>query len=75
MEPINCMVAKLFGGSLASMPNRAFDNEMTKRSIHELGPSESSDLSTADERDVKNKDRPAYATDVIAVFNWWVAVI
>jgi len=68
MEPINCMVAKVFGGSLASMPNNAFDKEITKRSINELTQSGSSDFST-DDKEVKSKDRPVYATDVTAVFS------
>lgn len=74
MEPINCMVAKVLGGSLASMPSNALVNEIDRRSMNTSAPARSSDFPEAD-KDVRNNDRPANAIDVTAVFNWWVAVI
>jgi len=38
MEPINCMVAKVLGGSLASMPSNALDNETPTRSTNVSSP-------------------------------------
>lgn len=69
MEPINCMVAKVLGGSLASIPSNALDNEIDRRSMNTSAPARSSDFAEVD-KDVRNSDRPANATDVTAVFNW-----
>jgi hypothetical protein len=33
MEPINCIVAIVLGGSLASIPSNAFEREVTIRSL------------------------------------------
>lgn len=68
-EPISCIVAKVLGGSLASIPSNALDKEIIIRSTSE---SERSTMSKAmDEADiVRSSDRPAYATDVTALFNW-----
>lgn len=68
-EPISCIVAKVLGGSLASIPSNALDKEIIIRSTSE---SERSTMSKAmDEADiVRRRDRPAYATDVTALFNW-----
>ena len=75
MEPISCMVAKVLGGSLASMPSSALDNEIIKRSMNPSAPPTSFGFTREDDKDVRNSDRPANATDVTAAFNWWVAVI
>lgn len=76
MEPINCIVANVFGGSLASMPSSALDNETTTRSMNAPSPSPRSTGFKEDaDRDVKNSERPTNATDITAIFNWWVAVI
>lgn len=74
IEPINCKVAKVLGGSLASMPSNALDNEIIKRSrkVSSLPPKSTS---FEVDKDVRNNERPANATDMTAVFNWWVAVI
>lgn len=75
MEPINCMLAKVLGGSFASMPSNALDNDSTKRSIKDSSLLLSSSFTVEDDREVRNKARPAYATDVTADFSWCVAVI
>ena len=41
MEPINCMVAKVLGGSLASIPSNALDNESIISSMNSSPPSRS----------------------------------
>lgn len=75
MEPINCIVAKVLGGSLASIPSSAFDNEIMRRAMNVSSPpSKSADLTELLDRDVKKRERPANATDITAVFNWCVAV-
>jgi len=76
MEPISCIVAKVLGGSLASIPSNAFDREIPIRSrniLSSTSPPRSCDLAV-DMEDCRI-DRPANATDIIAVFNWWVAVV
>lgn len=76
MDPINCMVANVFGGSLASMPSSALDNETTIRSMNAPSlPPISTGFKEEADRDVKNSERPTNATDITAVFNWCVAVI
>lgn len=76
MEPINCMVAKVLGGSLASIPANAFDNDIIRSSMKATSPPPRSAGCTEEvDREVRNSERPAKATDVTAVFNWCVAVI
>jgi hypothetical protein len=75
MEPINCMVANVLGGSLASIPSKALDSEIVKRSTYASSPPPQSSCFPRVERDVRHRERPANATDITAVFNWWVAVI
>jgi hypothetical protein len=69
------MVANVLGGSLASIPSKAFDNEIVRRSTYASSPPPQSSCLPILERDVRHRERPAYATDITAVFNWWVAVI
>jgi hypothetical protein len=72
MEPINCIVAIVLGGSLASMPSNAFDREATIRSLNEsILLSSNRD----EDKEQRRRARPEYATDVTAFFNWWVAVV
>ena len=72
MEPISCMVAKVLGGSLASIPSNTLDNETIKRSVNS---SPLSTDSTEVDWEVRNSERPTNATDITAIFSWWVAVI
>lgn len=74
-EPSSCIVAKVFGGSLASIPSKALLNEIIKRSAYESDPLAIVDSMGMVDKDVKNNDLPTNAMDVTAVFNWWVAVI
>lgn len=74
MEPISCMVAKVFGGSLASIPSNALDRDTIRRSMRASAVSRSL-VCWAAETEERSRARPAYATDVTAVFSWWVAVI
>jgi hypothetical protein len=68
------MVAKVLGGSLASIPSNALDNETIKRSVN-MSPPSISTGSTGADREVRNSERPTNATDIKAIFSWWVAVI
>lgn len=78
IEPINCIVAKVLGGSLASIPSNALDNETMSNSMNS---SPDSPLSTSIgftvevDKDWRNSERPTNATDITATCNWWVAVI
>lgn len=75
MDPISCIVAKVLGGSLASIPSNALDREIPIRSRNTLSSiSPPSSCLAVDMEDCRI-DRPANATDIIAVFNWWVAVV
>lgn len=69
IEPINCMVARVLGGSLASIPSSALDNESIKSSIKSLSPSRSTAFTAEADRDVRNSERPTNATDITAIFN------
>lgn len=76
MEPINCIVARVLGGSLASIPSNAFDNDIIRRLMNvSSAPPRSTGSTEPLDRDVKKRERPANATDITAVFSWWVAVI
>ena len=66
MEPMSCMVARVLGGSLASIPSKAFVSDIIKRSRNMSASSVSID---EEDKDMKNSDRPEKATDVTAVFN------
>lgn len=74
-EPINCMVARVLGGSLASIPSKALDSDTMRRLTNSSSASRSADLTAEADKDVRNNGRPTNATDITAVFNWWVAVI
>lgn len=70
IEPINCIVAKVFGGSLASIPANAFDKDIIRSSTYKPSPpSRSAGFIVEVDRDVRNRERPANATDITAVFN------
>jgi hypothetical protein len=67
MEPINCIVAIVLGGSLASMPSNAFEREVTIRSLNESMTLLSSDWD--EHKEHRRRARPENATDVTAFFN------
>lgn len=72
------MVAEVLGGSLASIPSSAFESETMRRlmNISLLTPAPRlSGWSEEADIDVRKIEREANATDVTAVFNWWVAVV
>lgn len=52
------------------MPSNALDKE-TAISFMNLSTGFDEDV----DRDVKSKERPTNATDMTAIFNWWVAVV
>lgn len=63
------MVAKVLGGSLASIPSNALDKEIIRRSTNELAPLTSARFTERSLRLAINSDRPANATDATALFN------
>jgi len=67
MEPINCIVATVLGGSLASMPSNAFEREVAIRSLNESTTLLSSDWD--EHKEHRRRARPENATDVTAFFN------
>ena len=75
IEPINCIVAKVFGGSLASIPSNALDNETIRRLMNTIPPSGWTEFIEEDDKDMSSSERPTYAMDTTATSNWWVAVI
>jgi hypothetical protein len=75
MEPINCMVAKVLGGSLASIPSNALDNETIRRLMNTFPPPRWTGFIEEDDRDVRSSERPTNAVDITTISNWWVAVI
>lgn len=66
------MAAKVLGGSFASMPSNAFDTAIVKSSLEvsllTIDPVEKG------KTEEKDNGRPEKAIDMIAAFNWWVAV-
>lgn len=69
MEPMSCIVARVLGGSLASIPSKALVSDIIRRSLN-MSASLTSSVSIDDEdKDIKNSDLPEKATDVTAVFN------
>lgn len=74
-EPSSCMVANVLGGSLASIPSKALDKEIISRSAYESDPLTLVESIGKADKEVKNRDLPANAIDVTALFNWCVAVI
>ena len=74
-EPINCMVANVLGGSLASIPSKALESETMRRLPNLSSATGSADFAVEADKNVRNNGRPTNATDITAVFNWWVAVI
>lgn len=75
IEPINCIVAKVLGGSFASIPSNALDSETTRRSMNSSPLPGSTGFTAELDRDERNNERPTNATDITAICNWWVAVI
>lgn len=69
MEPSSCIVAKVLGGSLASIPSNALDNEIIRISLNTSKPLVSSVFIDKSDKGERNNDRPANATDITAVFN------
>lgn len=69
IEPSSCMVARVFGGSLASIPSKELDKEIISRSANESDPLRLIESMPA-AKDVKNSDLPENATDITALFNW-----
>lgn len=69
MEPSNCIVAMVLGGSFASIPSNALDSEIIRISVKTSAPLASSVFIDESDRGERNNDRPANATDVTAVFN------
>lgn len=70
IEPSSCMVARVFGGSLASIPSKELDKEIISRSANESDPLRLIESIGKAAKDVKNSDLPENATDITALFNW-----
>lgn len=75
IEAINFMVAKVLGGSFASKPSNALDNETVRRSMNSLPPPRWTSFIEEGERDVRSSERMTNDMDFTAISNWWVAVI
>lgn len=59
MEPINCIVANVFGGSLASIPSNAFVKEIRRTFVNESALPRSSVVHGLDEIEARKRARPA----------------
>lgn len=75
MEPINCMVARVLGGSLASMPSNELDKELNIRLANTSAFSRVSKTGEESPKEERQRARPAKATEQTAVFSWCVAVV
>lgn len=69
MEPSSCIVAKVLGGSLASIPSNALDNDIIRISLKTSKPLIPSVFMDESDKGERNNERPANATEVTAVFN------